>query len=283
VRKVVDILSWIIGAMSLVLLAKQGFDFGLVAPLARAVDFYEKLMRHGFGWAEPYLSDLFRWAGLSLRLYPHWKHVLVLMWLYFGVVFKVIWPKFKSRRERALLLVLTAWGALLAFGASLAAGAVALRDGRSNGLMAVFPLVGFVFYQLAWAGFLAAVGSQETWWNRYRAAARLYIGPGTIGVILAGLILGTLADKLPFARALPNFGLALLFVLVIILAFYWLWTGVQGAVLWHKPPDGSWWQTFRSMSWWKSWRVMSNARIGLSMLKAIGGAVLVILMGAGLD
>lgn len=282
-RKVIDNLGWIFGSLSLVLLAKQGFNFGFITPLAHVLDFYEKSMRLLFGWAEPYLGDLFRWCGLDLRIYPHWKHVLVLMCLYFGVVTKVIWPSFKSRRERELLVVLTAWGALIAVGASLAAGGVALRDGRSNGLMAVFPLVGFVLYQLGWVAFLATLGRQETWWNRYRAAARLYIGPGTIGVIVVGLILGTLSDKLPFSKALPNLGLALLFLLIVILAFYWLWTGVEGAVAWHKPQDGSWWRTFWSKSWWESWHVSSNARIGLSMLKAIGGAAVYVLLGAGLE
>ena len=240
-------------------------------------------MRLLFGWAEPYLGDLFRWCGLDLRIYPHWKHVLVLMCLYFGVVTKVIWPSFKSRRERELLVVLTAWGALIAVGASLAAGGVALRDGRSNGLMAVFPLVGFVLYQLGWVAFLATLGRQETWWNRYRAAARLYIGPGTIGVIVVGLLLALCQTNCRSLRPCPTWAWHFCSSLIVILAFYWLWTGVEGAVAWHKPQDGSWWRTFWSKSWWESWHVSSNARIGLSISKPSEDAAVYVLLGAGLE
>jgi hypothetical protein len=83
-------------------------------------------------------------------------------------------------------------------------------------------------------------------------------------------------------RGLANHGLALLFVLVLAQALYWLWTGVEGAVAYHRRDGETWWQVFRRRIWWRSWRVMSNTRIGLSMLEAMGGGVLFILFGAGL-
>ena len=153
----------------------------------------------------------------------------------------------------------------------------------SNLLIVLFPLLGFVLYQLAWSAFVATLGKQETWWNRYRAAAKLFTGPSTLLVMAGALVLVPLANKLTAAHRLPNVGLSILFLLLVVLAIRWLWTGVQGAVGWHTPPGGDWWQTFRGSTWRESWRVMSNTRIGLGMLKAIAGAIVFILLGAGLE
>lgn len=81
---------------------------------------------------------------------------------------------------------------------------------------------------------------------------------------------------------MPNLSLVLLFALVILLALYWTWTGLVGAVLFHQSSDQDWWGTLRGLKWLKSWLVMSNTRIGLSMLKTIGGGILFVLMAAGL-
>jgi len=280
--KVASPLATLFSALSIVVLARQAFNLGFAVPFTRILDFFEKSLRP-LEWAEPYLSHMAQWAGWNLQLQPHWRPILVLTCLYFGTVTKVIWPKFKSRKERSLILVLTAWGGLIAIGSSIAAGAIALNDTRSNVVMVVFPLLGFVLYQLAWAAFLATIGAQESWSIRYRAAVRLFVGPGTLAVIVVALALCAFARKVPLLMALHNPGLTLLCVLILLLAIYWLWTGVEGAVYYHKPQDKSWWQAFRSMNWWESWRVLSNTRIGLSMFKCIGGAVLFVLFGAGLD
>jgi len=282
-RKVAELLTALFSTLSIVRLAQQGFNLGFATPAANCLGYYEKLTHLLFGWAEPYLVAVIHWGGWNVQLQPSWKHVLVLSWLYYGSVTKVIWPKYRSRRERALLLLLTVWGGIIGLATSVAGGAVTVNDSPSTVVMAAFPLVGFVLYQVSWAAFLATLGVQESWWNRYRAAVRLYIGPGTIGVVGLTIFLCAFADSVPLLRALRNPGLTLLFVLILFLALYWLWTGVLGAVYFIKPQDKSWWQTFRAMRWWQSWRVSSNYRIGFTMLTAIGGAALFILLGAGLE
>jgi hypothetical protein len=282
-RKVVDALTLIFGALSLALLAKRGFNLGFAAPFEQALKFYEKGLHQLLGWIEPYWDALLARMGWQLHVHPHWKNILVLMLLYFGVVTKVIWPKFRSAKERVLLFGLTAWGIVLAIIASVAAGTVDLNDSTTNAIMAAFPLSAFALYQFAWCGYLATLGRQETWWIRYRAATRLYIGPRVVAAIVAALALILLSGRIPILTGLRNPGLALLIGLSVLLAVYWLWTGVEGAVYFHKPPEKTWWQTFRDMKWRQSWAVTSNARIGLGMLKCIGGAIVFVLLGAGLE
>jgi hypothetical protein len=282
-RIVKESLEKFFGILSIALLAKMGFRLGLVAPLTHLLDYYEKLMHILFGWSEPYLTALLRWTNWDLTIHAQWKHVLIILWLYFGVVTKVTLSSFKSLRERLLIGALTLCGVVISLSASIAAGTVVLTDGQSNASMLVFPLLGFALYQLALAVWLATLGRQETWWNRFRAAARLYIGPSTVVIIMLALLLALFADRLPRLESVPNFGLALLFVLFILLAFRWLWTGVDGAVRWNKPENRSWWEEFRNFRWWQSWRVMGNTRIGLAMLTAIGGAAAFLLVGAGLE
>ena len=278
-RKIADSLGTIFGVLSMALLVPRGLNPGIAAPFKLVLDFYEKSAHQLVGWAEPYLIQFVRWAGFTIQLHPLWKHVLLLMWLYFGVVAKVIWPKFKSPKERSLLVALTAWGLLLAFVAAMAAGTIDLVSPGANGVAAVFPLLGFALYQLAWAGYLATIGRQENWWNRYRAAARLYLGPGVVAAIVVGLTLIVFAQRVPGVARLHSPALGLLFGLTVLLAAYWLWTGVEGAVYWHKAPGNTFWQTFRDMTWRKSW----NTRIGLAMLRCIGGGTLFVLLGAGLE
>jgi hypothetical protein len=61
-RTVKETLERLFGALSIALLARMGFHLGLVAPIAHALDYYEKLMRLALGWSEQYLISLL-WRG----------------------------------------------------------------------------------------------------------------------------------------------------------------------------------------------------------------------------
>lgn len=267
------------GILSVNLLIQQGFEPALVAVFDSVLDGYETFMEGLFGPLEPHLERLLQSTGWNQDLQPHWKHVLVLMWLYFGTVTRVIMRFYTSQGERIKIAVLTVWGFLLALASSLGAGAVVLDDTLSNVLMAVFPIVGYMLYQLGWSGFLATLGTQESWWNRYRAAFWLYLGPRVVAVIIAAFVLISIVDVLPFWTP-PSPGLAVLLGLTVVLAFYWLWTGLKGMLGWPRPQD---WSAFDLLNkvrwWWQSWHKMANTKIGKEMLMVLGGAFLFLLLG----
>ena len=282
--KVFEYLGIVFGIMSLVLLVEQGFDVGFSSAFGTVVDQYESSMDVLFGPAEPFLTNLLESTGFDLELHPHWKHVLVIMSFYFGAVARVLWRFYKTQEERFYIALLTTWGLLLAFAASLGAGSIEVDDALSNVLMAVFPIAGFVLYQFGWAALLATLGHQERWWIRFRAAVNLYIGRRVIGVIAAALVLVTAAIELPIVKTPQSPGLVLLLGLVVALALFMLWTGAKGVLEYPKAPE---WANadFRSqVVWtWNSWRATGNTRIGLSMLATLSGALLFVVAGAGLS
>lgn len=283
--KGVDALEVVFRAFSLIFLIRLVFTKGLAAPFELILESYVKGVDFLFGWVGPYVTQVLGWFGWSIQLRPLWMHVLVLMGLYFATVTRIIWPVFKSRKQRLATLLLTLWGVLLAFSAAIAAGSLRVSTtGPASALVMVFPLVGFVLYQLGWAGWLAAIGEQESWWARFRAAMHTYAGSGVLTVIFLMVSLAVFGDRIPVISHLPSRGLVFLFILVLLLALYWLWTGVRGAVGWHMThgtPKATWWQTFRKGAWWEAWPRLSNTRIGLSMLKSIVIAIVFLIVGAG--
>ena len=287
-------------ALSLVMLLKQAVVSGsFVAPLQIALHYYENSMQFFFGWAELYLQAiiayLIGWTGWKVKLFPHWKYVLVLMWLYFGSLTSVYWRKFIFRRDGNKLIFQRAWWILIAttalagfigLGVSVAAGTVAPDNRKTNVLIPTFLAVGALLYQMTYGAWLATIininrPEEASWWQMYRLAARVPMGFRAFGLIIALLILGMQWEKVPLVNSLSP-TLALCIVIVIILAFSWLWTGIEGAMPNHTPQGASWWQTFRTMNWWPSFRALSNTQIGVRMLVTVAGAILFILANAGL-
>src|SRR5215467_3195847 len=137
-------LGFLTSVLSIVFLLKQGFDLGFVAPLQRVLDFYDWTTRLALGWAEPWIQEqlkpVSRWLGLELKLSASWRHVFVLMELYFGAHARANWNQGRPRFG----LFTAVWGLIVALIASTMAGAIALRDPNANLLFAGFPIFGLV-------------------------------------------------------------------------------------------------------------------------------------------
>jgi hypothetical protein len=76
-------------------LVRHGFNYGFSPTLQLMLDAYENTTRFFLGWTEPYIRGLItglrNFVGWDLTLYPHWKHIFLLMMLYFGARLKAAW------------------------------------------------------------------------------------------------------------------------------------------------------------------------------------------------
>jgi hypothetical protein len=154
--------------MSLVALLTIAFRTSLFIPLQLMLEWYLEAADFFLGRFDPLLKTVMEylggWLAVDIRLYPHWKHILVPMWLYFSVDAKAMWIS-----ERKLFSIFTVvWGGLVAWVASVASGTSPLDD--PNMLPMIFPAAGFVLYAFVIATWSAVSRTFEgyTRWQVFR-------------------------------------------------------------------------------------------------------------------
>lgn len=267
---VASVLTMAAGSFSIVLLIKQGFDIGFVVPLEMMLDYYHRMVGFLLGWAEPYLgaalAKVGSWFDFNLHLDPHWRHVFVLMWLYFGANARTHW----SMGIKGSGVFRAIWGGIIALVASVGSGAVSASDATSSMLAAAIPILGIVLFELSnsiWTATFHRKAS-TTWWQSLRAMARYDLSYLAIGLV--GLTLGTQADKIPYLQQVPNPGLMFLGIFVIAFALFWIWLGTQSDSPSSFSHEG------------KRWRETGEARLGFAILTVILGATLFVALNAGL-
>lgn len=163
-------LGLIFGTLSLVMLIRHGLDYGFVAPLQMALEFYEKATAALAAPIEPLiaaqLSALRNYIGFELHLAPHWKHVFVLTLMFQTAMARAAWlyGNIKGRVLGApggavLLMVLAPIVSLIA---GVALGTVSLNssDLWQNAAVASVPLLALP-YCLLLVGFLWALVSKK--------------------------------------------------------------------------------------------------------------------------
>src|SRR5947208_2898409 len=84
-------LANVLAILSVTALLKHGMDMGdLWAPVQAVLDFYEWVVQRLVGWAEPYLQSIVvfitSFLGWNLKLEREWRHVFILMMLFFGAL-----------------------------------------------------------------------------------------------------------------------------------------------------------------------------------------------------
>ena len=151
-------LGLLFSALSVVMLVKQAADVGFVSALGVIVAFYEETVQKLFGWAEPTIRSLFdawrRQFGWDLQLRPHWKHVTVLFWLYFGAYVRTRAAGVKTAETgkwvyRSELAVIALAGGLVAVVVGVLCGTLALDDPGTNLLVVVLTLSGAIVFEFA--------------------------------------------------------------------------------------------------------------------------------------
>jgi hypothetical protein len=264
------------------MLLKVGFNQGFASLTGRILEYYEDFARAFFGWAEPCLDAILRytlgWTALRFQLYPHWKHIFLIMWIYFGSDVMTHW-KFGSAlggsagaARKRLAISLAFCSGLVALAISIAAGVVPLYDAKSNTLMFAIVVAGFVSYEWA-VNALATTfirDQNETWWAAFRGHVRFPLQVAAVGAIM--VLLGNQIAKVQVLKTLPAPSIALLAISVVLLALYRVAVGL------------AWTRQHRDLrrEFSEVFQLSVSGPLGMRMLKLTAGVVLFLLTNAGL-
>lgn len=278
-----SVLTWLgvfVGALSVFSLFQYGFNYGLGPTLARMLEYYDRLISIPASWVEPQinagltlLSSMMDW---HLELFPHWKHIFVLLSIYF---FRMAAHGFHlgllgTGIFRAL------WGLLVALTIGISAGIV--EANRSNleaaFLIAAVPILGVFIFELGFNLWNAIVLRSRTahirrlpvtsWWSEFSRCSVLDLWRNSVALILLWIGL-----QVPIVQDLPSPGLAMLGGLIVALGFYWIWSGTRMANSIRN--EGEHWRT----AFWRT----GNPRIGAAMLGVFVLMGIFLLLNAGLD
>lgn len=218
----------LMGVFSVLALIKYGFHFGLGAAVNFVFGFYDRLLGLAVGWTEPYLQAELLWLRkhipLELHLHQHWKHIFVLMSIYFLREARITY----QAGYRVSGIALVAWGFAVALISSVLAGAIDLvRDGPiSQFLIAAIPLGGFLVFDLCDYGCDVAFFRKP---STDRPLRRVYFGSKLRYILIRpviGVVVLLVALQIPLIRQSNSPGLLLLALLVCALAIFWLWRGL---------------------------------------------------------
>jgi hypothetical protein len=267
-----SILWWtgvVVGALALSALIVHGFGVAVGAPFGGVLDTYELISQAVFGKFEPALEHGLRIAqrhtGRELHLYPHWKHVFLLLWLYFLADLRSAIEQSKF----VIAIILFLWGTLVALIASVGAGTVPL-DGDApqfaHTVLVAFPVAGVTLHQIAWC-LLEAIGSRTPGES---AATRfiMFLREEVLPIALGGLIAVALcyeAPSIPLLAQSSDPGVALLIAALVVLAVFHLWRGGVYAALDRHPSE----------SWWRTVSRTGSARLATFMLATLAGSALI--------
>jgi len=261
-----------LGIASGVQMARHGFRIPLNDYLNNVINLYDGALSVVGIIVEPLarsaLVKLREWLGVDLHLLPHWRHVLVLLWLYFGSQARAGWAPFLNRWGKGAFDI--GWGVACALFGGVAAGTVSL----SSPALFFWPLVATVLYRFGedmWmATFLFLMKSQSSRtgtrvsWFRFLADSlrRQFRNDGWRAVV--AIVVG-------FAFAIdgsPSPGLIALIVFVAIQAVIYLRIGFTFPL--NGEQGGDFVTRFDNPA----------TRNGLNILAVLGGATFVVWLGA---
>jgi hypothetical protein len=267
-----SILWWtgvVVGALALSALIVHGFGIAVGAPFGGLLDTYELISQAVFGKFEPVtehaLTIVQRHLGRQLHLYPHWKHVFLLLWLYFLA-------DLRSAIEQSkwlIAFILFLWGTLVAVIGSIGAGTVPL-DGdapqSAHTVLVAFPVAAVTLHQIAWC-LLEAIGSRtpgESASRRFIMFLREEVLPIALGGLVA-IALCYYAPRVPLLAQSSDPGVALLIASLVTLAVFHLWRGGVYAALDRHPSE----------NWWRTVSRTGSARLATFMLSTLAGSTLI--------
>lgn len=289
-------LGLIFSTLSVVMLAKQGLDVGFASSLQVILTFYDDAVHKIFGWAEPGIRAWFETLrasfGWDLHLYPHWKHVIVLYWLYFGAYARMRFEGLSRAevddkpRHWTLVALITLTGAIVAIVVGVVCGTLSLDDPQSNLPLLLIAVAGLILYELVKTFILVFGTSRRFIWERLESNVLYSVLPGACIVAVAIVALAWLSAAVPEINAVPS--IAMLFVLMVGVALHDLWYAkgeVENSVFTE--------QSFRDIldqprlsakeqrEWWVR-EFPTHCRMGLLMLSSIASAAVFLLTNAGL-
>jgi len=265
-------LGLILGAMSVLALIRHGFNYGFGPTFTLLLTYYESLIHALIGWwAEPiikaWLAALSAYFSWDLDLYSHWKHVLVLMSIYFSGD----WRTLLGFGQFGRAAIFGLWGLIVAFCFSAVAGIVPEepRDFVANAWTAGIPVAGYLTYALGGNGLIVLWRSDLS--GRRTEVFSLWAWQA-FGRFLIGLVVVFGALQVPWVAGQRNPGLVVLGGLVIGLALYWVVVGVRIAIERHGLNEGL----------DDAFRNQGNVLVGMAILGSFLSAAAFVAANAGL-
>jgi len=229
------VLGPLVSAASVVSLIHYGFGLRLDSILVIFLNSYDRIVGLVLSWLEPSLKALLSWVAYRLDwdfvLYRHWRHVFVLLNLYFLGGARA---DFKDNSPVAWFRLCL--GLSLGFAISVVVGVVPLaqKDLTTQFLVAFIPFFATSLNDIAlraWRATFSRVRESVrvkqpamTWWQYFRPA---FVGVLNRTVVAIVFILVGL--RFPIVSELQSPGLALLGVLVLALAVQQLYLGLGDA------------------------------------------------------
>lgn len=271
-------LGAITSSLSIFSLLSQAMQHGMSTVFRTILLYYDKFIEATLGWATPYLEAFVRnmlaFMPVDLSLDPIWRHVVVLTSLYFMCNIQRL---FSARRIAAGLYQLGFAVPIAVFcgvgaGISHALGESLLFDFATT----AFPAFGtflMTVVQGIWFATFPGDRAYRTWpdfggsWVHFVGKQMRYGARQLVGGLLISIVL-----LIPLRMAgVTEPSLWVLFILVICLALYWLFTGTNVA---RRSEEGP--MTVRLLS-------AQAFRVGRAMLITIGFVFAFLCMNAGLS
>ncbi|MDZ4690265.1 hypothetical protein [Terricaulis sp.] len=267
--KTASVLGLLASALSLASLIIQGFQLGLSAPIGAMLAYYEGLLHALLGWAEPILLRLAdfasAWLGIEIRLSPAWKHVFVLVWLYFSVDARSSFLQQRPITASATLVV--------GLGVSVASvGAVSWANGSdlaSVVFATAFPILGFVIHAIIESVLTTAF---------YRfpgrsvvQSLRYYLMTEVLSALLAGGVAIAVA-LMAWRMGAPLAALIALGAFILVRGAYWLLRGVYIEIA----------ECSEGESWRQRFMCSGAGQFGALIFSVVLGALLFVAFNAGL-
>lgn len=274
-----DKLGRVLGALSLLGVFRIGFGLGLVAAIEHIYLYYEHLLSVLVGWTEPWirsqLADLGRFLKVSLHLDSHWKHISVLLSIYFfrevGLGFRLYGAGYAIFNGLVGLLIAVAFGVATGAVPNIPSSALA------QFLIGALPVLGAAAYGIvtfAWdATYIRESQARTrhmpvpTWWGHYRWGLTRVANRSVGGLILLWGLL-----RIPAIQRLPEPGLAAFALLVLALACYWLVDGAFEAEKIRLPGE----------DWGEAYMRAGFTQLGMAMIGSFFWVLLALVASAGL-
>lgn len=254
-------------------------------PIYIILEYYKKAVTFLLGPLEPALRAIVAYGNwlfdIRLMLEPHWKHVLIPVWLYFAADAKVIWGK----RRQFSALFSAFWGGLTALTCAIAVGITPIDEASILPLLC--SLGAFIIYDLTMSAWDATFHRypQYTWWQTFSYyGVRFPVADAVIGAAIVGIVLFVSR----FGYSMPS--VASLILLLMALAIRNLVVSARAAALStqvQEEPRALLERGFPAQAADRTWSEIFNAmgttQMGLYILQAIAGAFLFIASNAGLQ
>ena len=212
-------------------------------------------------------------TGINWELGSHWKHVFLLLWLYFGMQASITW--FFNRQGGAAIFYVV-WGGFIALISAIGSSAIQVNSAERSLILPATAAAGVFLYSMG-TSLRAATWyppQNKSWreaFNYYSRHAWRYALTGSVMVIVFWYLNNTGIMSAPISTHPQSFGIIVLLILYLLLAIYRFLIG---------PYYGSFHST--EGGWLEKRLKSGEALAGIRMLYVFAAMLIFLLANAGL-